>query len=143
MNLETRYYFEQAFIPQSFFNKEVRLIMLTHLLIGGGSELSSLCNNFFEKAGERCPYKEVLFEVKSQVISAKGEDPEFVVMTLNMPLPEDIPLASRIFLCIDKENVHPACFMVELSLNYRYVLCGRDANGNHLNYGEAPKTEEE
>ena len=145
---QIRYYFEQNFIPQSLFNEEVRVVMLRMLLESGGEALFSVFNNMCKQEGEECPYSVEQFKVKPQIIVAKDEAPEFLVIKIDMPEPEDMPLASRIFLCIDVENIdventNPACFMVEKSFDDISALCGRDANGNHLNYGDSPETEEE
>ena len=102
-----------------------------------------LFNTVYGPQGEVCPYQKEQFNVNTQMVPGKDNAQDFMVITIDMPEPEDELLASRIFICLDNSFDNLAYFLVEKSFEPMFMLCGVDEKGSHLNYGEAPSDKNE
>lgn len=141
---EERFYMEQEYIPAMLFgDKEKRKALLSGLQNKANGFLAYLYNAIYKQNGWQCPYRDDQFNVKFCLAAVEGCAPAFGVLTIDMPEPEGMMLASRVFICADASMDNPCYFLVEKSVGSSCALCRKDGDGTHFNYGPAPESEEE
>ena len=141
---EVRIFMEQEYLPALLFgDKEKRKALLSGLQNKENGLLFYLYNAIYNQNGWQCPYREDQFNAKFCLAAAEGCDPAFMVLTIDMPEPEEMMLASRVFICADASMDNPCYFLVEKSIGSYGALCRIDGDGTHFNYGPAPESEEE
>ena len=142
---EERYYLEQTYIPKKLFGgKEMRNLFLSGLMENGEEMLLMLFNTIYRSQGKKCPYTAEQFSLRGIRATPPDENgQEFLVILIDMPEPEDMTLASRLYVCLSLELDDPGYFLVEKSFENSSALCGVNKEGMHLNYGEAPEDENE
>ncbi len=142
MYFDERYVLEQMFLPQSLYGEGCQQTMLA-LLQGKGEFLVYMLNAIGQQTGSKCPYTADQFVFKPLIISDHGDIPEFAMLIIDMPEPEIMPLSSRLIICHDKELSKIKYFTVEKTLGGAYMLCGVSEDSVHVNYGDAPESEED
>lgn len=143
-DLKPRYKFEQQTLPGMFFpNEQNRINFINALMERKDALVGQLLVFAYSKSKDGCPYIDAKFSVSSKVIRVHDDVPEFGVIIIKMPEPEEETLASRIFLCIGKSYENPAYYLVEKSLGSLYVLCEINEEWAHLTYGIVPEGENE
>lgn len=142
---DERYYLEQTYIPKTLFGgKEIRNLFLSGLMEKGEEMLLMLFNTLYRSQGKKCPYTAEQFSLRGVKATPPDDNGlEFLVLLIDMPEPEDMTLASRLYICLDLEFDKPGYFLVEKSFENYSALCGVNEEGMHLNYGEAPEDERE
>ena len=60
-----------------------------------------------------------------------------------MPAPESAPLCRAVYLCYNDQNGDDFYFTSELNKQGSFFLCGRDHDGTHILFGDAPATAKE
>lgn len=84
-----------------------------------------------------CPYKAEQYKIDYYKI---GENEYMIKVTF--PLPEEMPLCSKVYFMFDEGFNNIQYFTVERDQikgkKQEFYLCGWDEEHSHLNYGQAP-----
>ena len=135
--MKIRYILEQELLPQMLFSENGSNMINTILREKGG--FFTTCLQFLaEEEKTESRYKDTDFTIQPVPFFDDDKNLVFSVIIVDMPKPKHAPLCSRIFICHDGQFKNAYYFLVEKSFGSS-MLCGRDRDGNHLNYGPAPK----
>ena len=135
--MEIRYALEQRLIPQMLFSENGGN-MITSILREKGNFFTTCLGFIAEEEGVESKYKDTDFKIHPVPLFDDDRNLIYAVIIVDMPKPKHIPLCSRLFICHDGKFERVHYFMVEKSFGSD-MLCGRDADDCHLNYGPAPK----
>ena len=131
-----RYQFEQSFLPQLLFSDKSREVIVAILHKQGG--FFADCLNMIageENLGD--VYAAEDFTVRPVPFYDDDKKLQFAIIAVDMPEAGGITLCSRLFISHDGEFANVGYYMAEKSFGMS-MLCGRDADENHLNYGPSP-----
>ena len=142
MYFDERYILEQTFLPQSLYAEGCRQTVLA-LLKGEGEFLVYMLNEIGKQTGNKCPYTADQFTLNPMLVPARGDNPEFAMLVIDMPEPEIIPLSSRLIICHDMEWGNVKYLTVEKSLGDTFMLCSISEDNDHENYGDAPESKKD
>ncbi len=134
---EIRYALEQRLIPQMLFS-EKGANMVNTILREKGSFFTTCLRYLAEEKGVECKYAGTDFTIHPIPFFDDNRNLVYAVIIVDMPKPKHIPLCSRLFICHDGKFERVHYFTVEKSFGAD-MLCGRDADDTHFNYGSAPK----
>ena len=125
-----RYYFEHQLLPQLLYADPE--VLITFLEREGTFEL---WNRYTEQYGLEAYYTADVFG--EELVTT---DDGILMMVVKMPAPEETPLCSRIYLCLDKNTGKAGCYTVEYDnfMGEAWFLCGWTMEGNHMNFGTIP-----
>ena len=138
---EERYYLEQRVIPEMLYSKNCQQFLMA-LLQNRGEFFVHLLNVIGKETGYNCPYETDQFVFKPQLISGENKSKDIAILMIDMPEPERMPLCSRIIICHDSMMSNPRYYTVEKTVGEnKFMLCGVDEEGRHLNFGNCPESE--
>ena len=138
---DERYFVEHEYIPHELFSG-CKNMLLSQLQNRREEEIYYLYSAEYEGAGKACPYSKDQFKV--EIVKRKVQGiPEFSMILIGLPKPECPPLCSKLMICYGRGFENPGYFTVEKAFGFnKYMLCCANEMG-HLNYGEAPKSDDE
>lgn len=141
MEQTERYYLEQMFIPNMLYSENCQQFLMV-LLQDRGDFFLHVLNEIGKQTGYRCPYEADQFVFKPQIIAGEDNSQDIAFLMIEMPEPERMPLCSRIIICHDAQLSNPRYYTVEKTLGEnKFMLCGVDEQGCHLNFGPMPGDE--
>lgn len=135
--MKIRYILEQELLPQMLFS-ENGSNMINTILREKGSFFTTCLRFLAEEEKTKAEYKGTDFAIQPVPLFDDDKNLVFAVIIVDMPKPKQASLCSRLFICHDGQFKNVFYYMVEKSFGSP-MLCGRDKDGNHLNYGPAPK----
>ena len=135
---QIRYETEHRMLPY-FFYSENAASFLDNLLAYRGEYLAWLVErNLSGREGYEPYFTEEEIDVAVQECAvSEGADVAFTVVRVKMPEPAGCPECGYVFLCYDPGFGNRMYFTLEQSIMTPWMLCGWDAENNHLNYGAA------
>ena len=139
MDFQYRYYFEHTYLPKMLSGRGAK-VELIEIEMLQGYKLVTMVDNIGMRNGFKCPYDASNYTVTTETVKSHGNMPEYTVLTIKMPPPEQATLCSHVYICYEKDMENIRYYTLELSFDDRYVLGGWDGNGVHYNYGTAPET---
>lgn len=134
----TRYAFEQAMLPQFFFQDPMSVISG---IIRDPKILFQVLDTMFQEDQVENPYQEEDFSVDSSRITD-----EIFTVEIKLPEPEAAPLCHRVILFFDESMTNLGYYCLEkgdsIGGQDPIFVCGRDRDGGHLNFGISPSMED-
>ena len=140
MDFQFRYFFEHTYLPKMLSSRGAK-VELIEIEMLQGYKLVTMMDNIGMRNGFTCPYDASDYIVTTEAVKSHGSIPEYTVLTIKMPPPEQTTLCSHVYICYEKNMGNIRYFTLELSFDDRYVLGGWNGSGVHFNYGTAPGTE--
>ena len=133
-----RYETEHKMLPY-FFYSENASNFIDNLLAYRGEYLEWLVDrNLSGREGYEPYFTAEEIDVALQEIAlSEGGDVAFTVVRVKMPEPAGCPECGYVFLCYDPGFGNRMYFTLEQSIMTPWMLCGWDADDNHVNYGVA------
>jgi len=138
-----RYYLEQQAIPEMLYSDNCQPFLMS-LLQDRGDFLVYMLTLIGAETGSGCSYRADQFVFKPQLFSGEDKSRDIAILTIDMPEPEEMPLCAKIIICHDAMLSNPRYYTVEKSVgDNKFMLCGVNEEGRHLNFGNCPENEEE
>ena len=124
---QVRKYFEQSLLPQLFYEDQDHFLDFIN-----ENGFFALWQNFTEGSGFDPVYSPEDF---SQAMIQKEDGTRIILAVL--PVPEDTPLCSRIYFCLNPESGKKGCYTVEYDnlFDEQWFLCGWTEDNVHMSYG--------
>ena len=124
--MRARYVFEHIMIPYLLDRRGEMLV--SSLIMGGGTTLYNLCRSAYESSGEEFGRNTSDFSV-----DAARLDGQTVALTLKMPEPEENGDCKVIYILSDDTPLKTSFFTVEKS-DDELLLCGQSGD-THFTFG--------
>ena len=132
--------FEQKRLPGIVYSDEQNLVNFIHLLFDPKNvPIRLLFQMPYDQENVKCPYDIDKIHVDSRVLSVNDDVPDFAVFTIDMPEPDEIGMAYRIFICLGKAYDYPAYFLAEKSSDDSYVISMINERGDHFSFMKVPE----
>lgn len=132
--------FEQKRLPAIVYSDEQNLVNFIHSLFDPKEvPIRLLFQMPYDRENVKCPYDIDKIHVDSRVLSVKDDVPDFAVFTIDMPEPDEVGMAYRIFICLGKAYDYPAYFLAEKSSDDSYVICMINERGDHFSFMKVPE----
>ena len=124
---QVRKYFEQNLMPQLFYEDQEQFLDFIDQ-----NGVFALWTNFTEGGGFDPVYNQEDFS-QTKVLKEDGTRVTLAVL----PVPEDTPLCSRVYFCLNPETGKKGYFTVEYDnlFDEQWFLCGWTDNNIHMSYG--------
>lgn len=130
MNL--RLSFEQKLLPSIVFSgKEHLMGFIRGALIKRGAWFGMILQDVYDSEKIKCPYDLDKISVDNQIVSAGDGIPDFGILIVDMPEPDEERMASRIFICFTQSFDVPFYLLAEKSASDSYEICNINETGKH------------
>ena len=124
---DVRYYFEHRLLPQDFF--EYGETLIGYLRENG---TYAIWEDLTQSNGF-----DVIYSGEEYGLAEYPQEDGTEVIMLTFPKPEDTPLCSHVYLCLNPETGAQGYYTVEYDnfFGESWYLCCWTKDGNHLDYG--------